>query len=114
MSRNIFRKQKEAFDYDHISLNIVKAMSDDELISYDLQEQSFLLLPFEHSEAIEDQVRSVSLAELLFSKLPSDADEGIKGFMKQLITYSIKHKEIIDKFGRYPHRNELLGRENTE
>lgn len=89
-------------------------MTDDEILSYDIQEQSFLMLPFEHSEKRDDQVRAVELANLVASKVPAEAEEGIKGFVKQLITYANQHKEIIDRFGRYPHRNEFLGRENTE
>ena len=54
-TRNMFRKKKEAFAYDHIALNIAKQISDDEFKTYKLQEQGFIVLPYEHSENIDDQ-----------------------------------------------------------
>jgi uncharacterized protein (DUF924 family) len=60
---------------------------------------AFLYLPFEHSEDIEDQKLSVKLFHTLGGKWPQYADE---------------HLEIIEKFGRFPHRNKALGRASTE
>lgn len=53
-SRNIFRKQKQAFDYDHIALKLVKELTNEDVLAYAYSEQPFLCLPFEHSESIED------------------------------------------------------------
>jgi uncharacterized protein (DUF924 family) len=58
----------------------------------------FMYLPFEHSENIADQYRSVELTLLL--------DES---YMK----YALEHRDIIQRFGRFPHRNPMLGRETT-
>lgn len=59
----------------------------------------FFYMPFEHSEAIADQQRSVALHRTLPGK---DAD-----------AWAVKHLEVIQRFGRFPHRNRALGRETT-
>ena len=59
-------------------------------------ERGFLYMPFEHSERLDDQQRSV----LLFSGLGDDF----------LLGFAIKHRDIIARFGRFPHRNAMLGR----
>ncbi|TIR23859.1 MAG: DUF924 family protein [Mesorhizobium sp.] len=58
----------------------------------------FLYLPFEHSESLGDQKRSV---ELTAARAPND------------LKYAEEHLEIIERFGRFPHRNRMLGRETT-
>jgi uncharacterized protein (DUF924 family) len=58
----------------------------------------FFYMPFEHSESLEDQARSVALQEWLDPELRK---------------YALMHQEIIQRFGRFPHRNTLLGRETT-
>ena len=60
------------------------------------RERPFLYMPFEHSESLADQNRSVQL----FTALGDD----------YLLGYATKHHDIIAKFGRFPHRNEMLGR----
>jgi uncharacterized protein (DUF924 family) len=59
-------------------------------------ERTFLYMPFQHSEDLDDQNRGV----LLMSELRDD----------NLIGYARKHRDIIAKFGRFPHRNAMLGR----
>jgi uncharacterized protein (DUF924 family) len=63
----------------------------------------FIYLPFEHSEALEDQETSVKL----FSALPSNKDNDVT------VDYAKKHHDIITRFGRFPHRNKILGRTST-
>jgi uncharacterized protein (DUF924 family) len=63
------------------------------------QQRMFLYLPFEHSEDRADQALSVEL----FGRLGND----------EWKRYAVAHKEIIDRFGRFPHRNAVLGREST-
>jgi uncharacterized protein (DUF924 family) len=60
----------------------------------------FLYMPFEHSEDLADQDRSVALFEVL-------GDPFYIGFAR-------KHRDVIARFGRFPHRNAMLGRENTQ
>lgn len=68
--------------------------------------RAFIYLPFEHSEDAADQVKSVSLFEGLYKEYPSELT---KGFLK----YAVDHQDLITKFGRFPHRNTLLGRQST-
>jgi len=63
----------------------------------------FLYLPFEHAEDLELQRQSVMLFQQLGDD-PANAD---------VISYAIRHLQVIERFGRFPHRNQILGRETT-
>jgi uncharacterized protein (DUF924 family) len=95
--RNAFRGQAEAFATDHLALAIARAAvagAFDASLSKD--ECLFLYLPFEHSEDIADQRESVRLIGGL-------GDE-------HLLQFALDHKAMIERFGRFPHRNKALGR----
>ncbi len=95
--RNAFRGQAEAFATDHLALAIARtsvAGAFDSSLSKD--ERLFLYLPFEHSEDITDQRESVRLMGGL-------GDE-------RLLQFALDHKAMIERFGRFPHRNKILGR----
>ena len=100
-SRNIFRDTPGAFAQDSLALALAQ-----EAISQDLDKQlspdqrSFLYMPFMHSES--KLIHEFALK--LFQRLGNPEN----------LEYEIKHKIIIDRFGRYPHRNQILGRESTE
>ena len=100
--RNLFRRTARAFASDararRIAHTAIERGHDKEL---SMQERVFLYLPFEHSEHLADQERSLVLFEALAG------DEG------ELMDYAQKHHEIIARFGRFPHRNEALGRATT-
>ena len=95
--RNMFRGSAEQFATDHLALAIAKGALD---AGYDQElapdERKFLYMPFEHSESLDDQNRAV----LLFTQL---------GDEEQLL-YAKKHRDVIERFGRFPHRNAMLGR----
>lgn len=99
-SRNMFRDQPESFAHDAMALCLaqeaITAGADKELSE---QEKSFMYMPYMHSESIE--IHEVALT--LFGRLKS----------KSNLQYEQRHKAIIDRFGRYPHRNELLNRPST-
>jgi len=63
------------------------------------RERLFLYMPFQHSENCEDQAISITLT----------ADLGNDEWMR----YAVAHKDIIDRFGRFPHRNSILGRQSS-
>ncbi|MCA8899903.1 MAG: DUF924 domain-containing protein [Hyphomonas sp.] len=110
-SRNLFRGDARAFHQDGLALLLAKdgiALGEDTGLSE--CERIFWYLPFEHSEAPEDQDTSVAL----FTALHRDAREGFKGLVESTLDYAHAHKAVIDRFGRYPHRNEALGRASTE
>lgn len=95
--RNMFGGHADQFATDHLALAIAKAAVD-RGFDHELEpaERCFLYMPFEHSENMEDQNRSI----LLFTALGND----------NWLGYAKKHRDIIDRFGRFPHRNAVLGR----
>ena len=96
-SRNMFRGSSTAFSADPVALVLaqeaVRIKADQEL---DERQRVFLYMPYMHSESpkVHEQ------AMMLFKDLPN-------------FDHEIRHKVVIDRFGRYPHRNEVLGREST-
>jgi len=99
-SRNIYRGTPQAFAGDDLALNLAKEavrLGEDQMLSP--RQQAFLYLPYMHSES--KKVHQEALR--LFSQ---------KG-LEENLKYELMHKEIIDKFGRYPHRNAVLGRKST-
>ena len=99
-SRNMFRDSPKAFASDTLALVLaqeaIRRNFDKEL---DKVKRAFLYMPFMHSESKEIH----DIAMFLFDQ-PGLEDN---------FNFEIKHKEIIDRFGRYPHRNDVLGREST-
>ena len=99
-SRNMFRHSARAFATDVMSLTLsqeaVACGADDALTAV---QRSFLYMPFMHSESLK--IHEVAVA--LFKK------NGIQSNLD----FEFSHKEIIERFGRYPHRNDILGRQST-
>ncbi|MDQ7913960.1 DUF924 family protein [Pseudomonas sp. 102515] len=98
--RNIFRHSGHAFATDGLALQHARQAIDaglDQQIEAELR--AFFYLPFEHSEALDDQHQSLILFEAL----------GIEHYRH----YAEAHLEVIVRFGRFPHRNHVLGRLNT-
>ena len=99
-SRNMFRGSPQAFLYDSLALALAQeaiAAGADRKMSKD--ERMFLYLPFMHSESKKIQKESMRLFKSLGDK--------------QTTWFALDHKKIIDTFGRYPHRNKILGRKST-
>lgn len=72
-------------------------------------ERLFFYLPFEHSEDLADQDQSVALFRDLAALVQEEHRETFAGF----VDYAERHREVISRFGRFPHRNAILGREST-
>ncbi|MYA17511.1 MAG: DUF924 domain-containing protein, partial [Gammaproteobacteria bacterium] len=70
--------------------------------------RAFLYHPFEHSEDLKDQERSVVLFETLAAQAPNEWHE----FAADFVPYALAHRDVIARFGRFPHRNAALGRLN--
>ena len=95
--RNMFRGNAEQFATDHLALAIAKGSIDKDFDKeLERQERGFLYMPFQHSENLADQNRGV----LLFTELGDGEQLG----------YAKKHRDVIGRFGRFPHRNAILGR----
>ncbi|TAL86061.1 MAG: DUF924 domain-containing protein [Rhodanobacter sp.] len=69
----------------------------------------FAYLPLEHAEDMGLQQRSVALFEALSADVPEDQQQRFSGFLD----YARRHREVVARFGRFPHRNTVLGRTST-
>ena len=97
--RNMFRGTARAFAADPLALEAAKhAVArgyDRDMLDV---EKQFVYLPFEHSESLDDQERACAL---------------MRPLGEELYQWAVKHKVIIERFGRFPHRNPILGRTST-
>jgi uncharacterized protein (DUF924 family) len=99
-SRNMFRGSAEAFASDRLALAVAaNAVANSFEESLPSEHRHFFYMPFMHSEELADQKRCVALFEAL-------GGDGVK--------YAIEHRDIIERFGRFPHRNRALGRPTTQ
>lgn len=102
--RNLFRETPAAFATDTLALGAARHALEQ---GFDRRlqpiERVFLYLPFEHSEDGTDQARAVAL----FDALRAEGD--MDGFYQ----YALAHQRIIERFGRFPHRNAILGRASS-
>lgn len=109
-SRNIYRGFPAAFENDLAcqiqTLEGIEAGFDKLLRPI---ERVFYYLPLEHAEDLEVQERSVGLFEALAADAPAPVKKDFAGFLD----YAVKHHDVIARFGRFPHRNEVLGRVST-
>jgi len=102
--RNMFRGTTKAFATDPQALSVAQYAVgngfDKDLLPV---QRWFIYLPFEHSENLAHQEQCVEL----FASLSNDPDSA------SAIDYAIRHKSVIERFGRFPHRNQILGRAST-
>ncbi len=101
LSRNIHRHTPRAFAQDAMALALAQeAVAAGHLDGLDVRERIFLLMPYMHSESRLIHVQ----AESLFRAHTPTENHG----------FELRHKVVVDRFGRYPHRNALLGRASTD
>ncbi|MBE9065934.1 DUF924 domain-containing protein [Leptolyngbya cf. ectocarpi LEGE 11479] len=105
-ARNMFRDTPQSFAADPLALTTAATAIDRgygaELLPV---ERMFLYLPFEHSENLTHQNQSVAYFEALVSQTPD---------LAHVLDYARRHRDVIAQFGRFPHRNKILGRQSTE
>jgi uncharacterized protein (DUF924 family) len=102
--RNMFRNKPQAFASDDRALQAAKYAVDRNFDKELLPVQRwFIYCPFEHSENLQDQQQCVEL----FTTLKDDPDS------ESAIDYAYRHLRVIERFGRFPHRNKILNRQNT-
>lgn len=108
--RNIYRGQPQSFATDKLALSLASNMmvmgADDRLSPI---ERWFVYMPLEHSESLTTQRASVAA----FTELRDAAPSEQKTLFADALDYAHKHAEVIERFGRFPHRNEILGRKST-
>ena len=103
-SRNIYRGTAHAFATDALALGVAQhAVASGFDPSMQPVERMFVYLPFEHAESLEEQAKACELTRPLV-EYPETADA---------YRYAVLHHDIIARFGRFPHRNALLGRVGT-
>lgn len=98
---NIFRNQAQGYSTEQLARNVADLAIvqgfDQQLTD---QQKSFLYLPFMHSENLDDQARAVELFD--------------KAGLGENLRFAHHHYAIVEKYGRFPHRNEVLGRQSTQ
>jgi uncharacterized protein (DUF924 family) len=107
--RNLYRGCDRSFATDAQALKVAQhlvATGADKTLSPAYR--FFVYVPFEHSEEIAQQNRCVELMTALIQEVP-DIDPGLKAGLD----YAIRHQAVIEQFGRFPHRNEILNRPST-
>ena len=108
--RSIYRDSARAFAFDTKALSLAR---DGVGASFDVSlrplERVFFYLPLEHSESLADQQRSVNL----FQKLVDEVSQDHKPTFAEYLDFAVRHRDIISRFGRFPHRNKALGRIST-
>lgn len=110
-TRNCFRNSAKSFAGDSLALNLsLSAINSGKHLHLPPIQRVFLYLPLEHSEQIEYQDQCVALFAELAKEVPKDHHQLYENYYQ----YAVKHQEIIARFGRFPHRNEVLGRSSTE
>lgn len=98
---NMFRNSAKSFSTERLAIEIAKhaiSMGFDENIEKD--KRAFLYMPLMHSENMDDQNLSVAMFE--------------KSGLKDNTRFAVHHQKIISTYGRFPHRNHILGRESTD
>jgi len=110
-SRNMFRDSPAMFAGDARALELARQgfeRGDDRALGLD--ERLFMLMPLVHSEEIANQDRAVQLVTALCDAAPASARERSAAALR----FAEMHRDIVRRFGRFPHRNALLGRASTE
>lgn len=110
--RNIYRNSPAAFSHDHIALSISKSLvASGDYLKLDPIHKLFVYMPFEHSEAIQDQIESLKL----FDELNKETkDLSIAPLFSSFYNYAVDHHKTISRFGRFPSRNAALKRQSTQ
>ena len=111
LTRNVYRGTAEAFQYDNIARELTKgAINKGFMDNFKFPELQFALMPLMHSENIEDHK--------LFSEILTSVQRRVGPQYEQVINmmaeFAKHHRSVVEQFGRYPHRNPILGRESTE
>lgn len=110
-TRNIYRGSAAAFSGDNSALKLsdsLVAAGEDKALAPIYR--VFLYIPYEHAEDIARQIQGVSMFEQLIIDTPEVIGESIQSFKQ----YAEAHRDVIEHFGRFPHRNKILGRISTD
>jgi uncharacterized protein (DUF924 family) len=110
LSRNAYRGTAQMYAGDERALgHACTAIDAGEDAQLAFNERLFLYLPLEHAEDLEMQERCVQL----FGRMLEHAPASHAGTAKLYVDYAVRHRDIVARFGRFPHRNAILGRTST-
>lgn len=108
--RNMYRGTPRAFLFDEharaVAARAIRAGHEGALWPL---ERAFLYLPFEHAESADDQAAAVRRFSTLIDAVPEEQRHRFRAFLH----HAERHRDVIERFGRFPHRNAVLGREST-
>ena len=108
--RNIFRNTADAFAMDRKALQLcVQGAMEKKDKGLDAIERVFFYMPLQHAESAKVQAKSCEL----FNKLAEAVSPTYRETFMTIAQFAELHRDIVDQFGRFPHRNQLLGRKNT-
>ena len=108
--RNLYRGKAEAFQYDSRALDVAsRGVAVGYLDRLSLIEQCILVLPYEHSEDVSVQRVGIELLE----QIVGGASPAWEPSARVSLYFARQHLEIVERFGRFPHRNAVLGRPST-
>ena len=108
--RNIYRNTKKAFSKDRLALKLcVEGAMEKKDKGLTPIQKVFFYMPLQHAESRKVQAKSVDL----YNRLAESVSPTYRETFLTVAQFAELHKDIIDQFGRFPHRNALLGRENT-
>lgn len=109
-TRTLFRGEAEAFSGDNKALDLceqgLKLKHDQAL---ETAERIFFCMPLEHAEDMAAQDQCVAYFEQMFAETPLQH----KGKVQSTVDFAHQHRDVIEQFGRFPHRNRALGRQST-
>lgn len=109
--RNIFRGTAEVYRYDPVVITLAQAgVALGQLAGLSVPEQAFFLMPYQHSEELEVQRAGVALMQAMVAEAAPEWREQAQGFAD----FAVRHHDIVESYGRFPHRNKVLGRSSTE
>jgi uncharacterized protein (DUF924 family) len=110
-TRNIHRDTPQAFACDHKALALcLEGMAQSHDRTLVPLERVFFYLPMEHAEDLAIQDRSVTAFDTLLAEAPAGSEKAFESFLD----YARRHRDIIARFGRFPHRNAVLGRISSQ
>jgi uncharacterized protein (DUF924 family) len=110
LSRNVHRGTARSFAQDNLARDVaLDSMAKGDENAFSLIERSFLYMPLMHAEDVSLQHQCVAS----FNRIAGRAEGELKKYLEMCHDYAKKHEEIVERFGRFPHRNAILGRPST-
>lgn len=110
LSRNMYRGRAKMYASDEQVLRVaIEAIEEGRDLQAVFAHRNFLYMPFMHSEALAMQERCVAL----YTAWHEELEGAQKADVAKRIGFAIRHRDVVARFGRFPHRNEILGRVST-